>query len=128
MVTLLDVVTPPILIWIGTAPLGVTPLGTWTLIWLRATNWGDRPERAGGWWQDAGVTTFRPMYPPRGFAALKEVREACGFVDGTGPENDDAIRFGSEPGERIPSEFRDSLFEGRLSAIKIRSDECHVSI
>ena len=30
MVTLLDVVTPPIWIWIGTAPLGGTPLGTWT--------------------------------------------------------------------------------------------------
>jgi hypothetical protein len=32
MVTLFDVVRLPILIWIGTVSLGVTPLGTWTLI------------------------------------------------------------------------------------------------
>src|SRR5579863_3678244 len=44
MVTLLDVVVLPILIWIGTVSLGLTPMGTWTLIWLRPTNWGDRPE------------------------------------------------------------------------------------
>jgi hypothetical protein len=32
MVTLSDVVVLPILIWIGTVSLGLTPVGTWTLI------------------------------------------------------------------------------------------------
>jgi hypothetical protein len=61
-------------------------------------------------------------------AASEEIRKACGFVDGAFPENDDVVRFGSKPGERVPSQFRDSLLEGWLSAIEIRGEERHVSV